>query len=65
MELIKRLFGIGYSESENKDIYQKIASEHNISAIKVYRIAHGKRPASSTEKKVFDRLRAENIIKRK
>lgn len=48
--------------SENKAIYRKIASENQVSPLRVYRLAHGKKAKNNKDYKILKSLRKEGII---
>lgn len=62
METLKRLFGLGYRSSQNKDTYKSIASEQGCSPRLVYRIAHGKKVKSERDATIRRRLREKEVI---
>lgn len=64
MERLKRILGVGYLSSKNKETYRKIARENEISPLRVYQLAHGRRPADADERQARQRLLDEGIVGR-
>ena len=48
--------------SENKAVYRHIAQQHKVSALLVYRLAHGKKARNNKEYMVLKNLRKAEII---
>lgn len=49
--------------SKHKETYRKIGSQYSVSAIRVYRLAHGKRPSTKTDSSIIDELLKMRIVK--
>lgn len=48
--------------SENKAVYRSIAREYQTGALRVYRLAHGKRARSNKDYQILKSLRKQDII---